>query len=299
LTCDKAAGQKPAENVSHVMSYGKITGLQVFAETLSTVNVANNMTSIMDDIRHKVTEFNTDETFIFTPASVLYLTAFIADDWEYIADTLIKVCSLGDGAYNPWVPSIIHSENTATPNGKPLLSLQQQLAITDYDYAASLREMEGSVSLAQDFNEIWNWIIVQYNDANGKQIYVTPDDDANLKSAVSITAYGQRDMVLNYGQLDATAAVALGRRYLAQWKDPQWKLSGPITVKDHVRGKAGQIVPASEIVAGKRIKIEDFQADLIMLISQTTYSDTEQTCSITCGIPDNLATWVARMEQEI
>ena len=160
----------------------------------------------------------------------------------------------------------------------------------------------------RDFAGIRNWIVVRYRDEqNNRDVYVTPDDNANLKDATSIADWGQREYVLDASLATETAAVNLARRYLAAHKDPRFYVSGPITVCGYIRGKNGNPVPASEIRAGRRVRIENFLADevgttgagLTFIVSRTHYTDNDETCQISAGTPDDLAVILAQMAAAI
>jgi hypothetical protein len=100
-------------------------------------------------------------------------------------------------------------------------------------------------------------------------------------------------MVINVGSSTGAAAINSGRRYLRAYKDPQYRVSGPITVESWIRGKAGNRVPCSEIYAGQRVKIENYLQDLsgtglTFLISHTNYDDDSETNSMSIGPPGDL-----------
>jgi len=70
-------------------------------------------------------------------------------------------------------------------------------------------------------------------------------------------------------------------------------INTPITVKGYIQAKNGSLVPASEIRAGKRVKLGSYVDDgsdkwLTFLISQTSYNDADQTCALTIGPPPEL-----------
>jgi hypothetical protein len=135
---------------------------------------------------------------------------------------------------------------------------------------------------------VYNWIVVEYRDDQGKTIYLTPDDDATLKDTTSISAYGQRDYLLNIETANGTIALDAGQAFLADRKDIKYRMSSPIAVVKSIRTKNGGTVPASQIRAGKRIRIENFLQDLsgtglTFLISETDYDADGETCSVTAG----------------
>jgi hypothetical protein len=152
-------------------------------------------------------------------------------------------------------------------------------------------------------SEVYNWIYVSYrDDKNDRDITLTPDDDATLKDQTSIDDNGRRDYPLDAGSATTTTAKNIAKRFLAQHKDMHYYVSGPINKRGSIRGKSGQPIPVSQIRAGKRVKVENFLQDLsgtglTFLISQTSYSDADEACSISCGLPgDNAAVTLAQLE---
>jgi hypothetical protein len=143
---------------------------------------------------------------------------------------------------------------------------------------------------------------VEYIDDSGERIIVTPDDDANLKDITSIATYGQRDIPQPLSAGHATVAMAknLARRYLAAYKDPRYYVNGPVAVRGYVRGVNGNPVPAANIRAGKRLRIENFLDDLsgtglTFHVTHSRYLAGEEICEMSTGMADNLAVFMAQM----
>ena len=71
-------------------------------------------------------------------------------------------------------------------------------------------------------------------------------------------------------------------------------------VGGYIGAKSGQVVPSSQIRAGKRVKIENYLQDLsgtglTFLISMIECDDRSETVAISTGLPDNLAVFLARI----
>ncbi|HEY4692489.1 MAG TPA: hypothetical protein VIH16_03575, partial [Bellilinea sp.] len=71
----------------------------------------------------------------------------------------------------------------------------------------------------------------------------------------------------------------------------------------YIRDRYGSEVPACEIQAGKRIKIENWLNDLsgtglTFLISATDYNDTTETCTLGIGQVDELDVFLSRLAAE-
>ncbi len=293
-----AANQTPVEDGTY---YGQISGVMVYSEigTITAQSIAKN-------IRAKLTELNSDETRIGAPGFTL--EPFMSNGREAMASILTRAASYGDGSYNSWAAYLVESDLATTPDGKPVLALTQYPALTSYDYAVRLDDpnLTGELTVVYDLDAVRNWIAVKYRDElNNRDVILTPDDDANLKDTTSITAYGQREtpQPLDASTTSATVAKNLARRYLAAYKDPRLYVSGPIVVKGFIRNATGGRVPASQIRAGMRIRVENYLTDLAsvsgagltFVITQTDYNDDAQTCSISTGVPDDLAVFLAQL----
>jgi len=289
-------------------AYFEVTDIRVYAWTSNSGNFADNMDEIAKDlVAEFTTVFNSDVTRITTPASPFTLTSFAAE-WISLADILTKAVAYGDGATPPnsYAAYLDNSEMATTPNGLPVLVLEVQPALTSYDVGVRLDgpNVVAPISIRKDYSRIKNWIIVGYTAAGGQKAYKTPDDDATLTDATSAaappTGYGQRDIQLDFGQADATTAIQLGKRYLAQWKDPKYILDGPITIQGYAEDDSGQPIPACRVRAGMRIRILDYIDDLsgtglTMIITGTTYDAETETVSITTGAMDDLASIIAQL----
>jgi hypothetical protein len=294
LIFKSGAAQTPATDGT---MYGDVANVVVYTE------VGNiNAQEIIKDIAAMVSPISTDLTKI--GAETLSLVPFISDPPQTLADEIAAAATTGDTSFNRWGYYVGFSSDFS--DGKPGLVLEQVPALTDYDYALRVDDKlgTGGLSFSQDFDAIRNWIGVQYQDTTGRPVYVTPDDDAALKDASSITNYGQRELWLTLPTTSLANAKYQAGRWLAMLKDPQWKATGTITVAGSIRAKSGQPVPASQILPGKRVKIENWLNDLsgaglTFLISGTDYTDNGQTCAMTIGKPDPTEFIVARMQKQL
>jgi hypothetical protein len=263
--------------------YGEIFNVRVYSETS-----AINMEEIFKNVAGMVTSLSSDTRLIQAAGTALALDPYVADDWPATADVLEEAASFGDGDGNTWGFGVRCSELAGTPDGKPLLFLEQRPALTDYDYVvrAGDENVMGPVQLYQeDSEEVFNWIIAQRRDERGRVQFTTPDDDATLKDTDSIAAYDEQDYVFDAGSVSEAAAIARGVRFLAMRKDALWKLRSPLRVRGYIRHKlSGLMIPASEIEPGMRVKFEDFvDEDVVLLISMTRYAHDGQVCTITAG----------------
>lgn len=278
--------------------YGEFSSIILYEDsnTITATEVVTDWNTFLTNTSSDVSQIAAN-TLVIEP----WITG-TSTDWETAASNLARVAALGDASFNAWACYLLDSESTATPTGKPVLAYQQQPALTDYDYSVALGAGTlQSISLAQ--TPIYNDIIVSYQDTNGTTQWVTSADDAGLTDATSVASYGTFQTALNVGQVSATTAKNLGKRFLAQNKDPHFYVNGSLPVQGYILAKNGNPVPASEVLPGKRVKVLNFLTDevgaggagLTFLISHTAYDDDTETVMIDCGVPDNLAVILARI----
>lgn len=272
--------------------YGEVSDVVVYSETGSI-----NLTEIAKDIVGQTTDLNSSTSFV--DSNTFSLVPFVTDGHETMAEILERALAYGDASFNEWIAYLDNSELVASPNGKPVLVVKERPSLTDYEYVISVNDKNllPPFQLARDLDRVFNWIVVSYRDEeNSRDIVIGPDDDSNLKDDDSISIYGKRVYEIPIKTADSTTATNVGRKFLAANKDPQWYVSGPLTVQSYIKGSDGNEIPASGIRAGNRVKIEDFvDEDLIFLISQTTYTDQGETCAISTGTPDDLAIFLSRI----
>lgn len=296
------AAQSPTEDGTY---FANFTGIDA-----RTVTTAVEVDTIATDLITFCTDLNTSTAFVSVPGSPLSLVPFISNEQESIASILLRACAFGDTTFAAWAAYLRESDYAPTPNGNPVLVVEAQPVLTDYDYAVSLvdENLVPPLSIVKDLDGVKNWIVVNYTDLlDNRTVVLTPDDQSTLTDSTSVTAYGRRAMIVSAGQCTSTTALNIGRRVLASKKDAKFYASGPIVVKGYIRSKAGAPVPAANIVAGKRIKIENFLTDqvgvtgagLTFIISKTDYNDDAQTCAITCGLPDDLSVFIAQLSAGI
>lgn len=289
------AAQTPVEDGTY---YGQWSSVTVYTETGSI-----NLTEIAKDVRAFCTDLNSDETRI---ASNTYsLVPFGTDGLEPIGNTLQRASAYGDSSLNQWGCELWHSEWAATPNGEPVLAVDQYPVTTTYEY--SVREHENKFRVTQN-GEVINYVIVRYRNELGDEVYYTPDDDATLKDDTSIGLYGKRTPpggFIDTGQSSQTTAVNWGKRVLAARKYPRWNVSGPIVVVGAIATKDGLLKPACAVSARERVQVANFLMDelavadvgLTFVITHTKYVHDTQTLNITVGAPDELAVFLAQLNQ--
>jgi hypothetical protein len=278
----------PSDGTIHLY----LSNVVVYTET-----GAINLTEIAQDVAARIPELSTDTSLI--GSNPYSLVPFISEVDSY-ADILSKAASYGDSSFNPWAYGVRSSEQAS--DGKPILFCEAYPSLSACDYELSLDEgnVAGGVVFAHDPTEVRNWIAVQYTDQRGFPVWLTPDDDPDLKDDASIATYGQLEEWITLDARWWIIAKNWGRRVLQQRKDAQWKASGEIAVTGYLRAAGGGKVPVSQVRAGQRLRVTDFLGDLsgtglTLLITATSYDDASETCSISTGKPDMLAARLARL----
>jgi hypothetical protein len=276
--------------------YAKATDISVYTET-GTITP----TVVFEDVAGKVGELSSTTALIQTNA--LTLEPFYSEV-ETLEDILINAASYGGTAYEPWGYGILESDKA--PDRKPPLFFAPQPVLNDTEYVVSLgdQNLAGSFRAAPDKTSVRNWIAVEYKTADGKPVWVTPDDDSSLKDQTSIDLYGQQEEWLSLDSTDLTAVTNYAKTYLDAYKDPEWQLSGGIQLHGYVRTVGGAVKPVSEVRAGERIRITDFLPDLsgtgmTFLISSTRYDDNGEVNTLSVGRYNSLDVFMARWSRSI
>ena len=286
-------------NQTPTNAYGRLSAVMVYSETGSI-----NPTEIVKDIRAALASLNADESLI--GSNTFALEPFVTNGQESIETVLQRLAGFGDASFNPWAVQLLRSDLAQTVDGKPVLSFAAYPALTDYDYAVTLDELDGQVDIKRTVDgAVYNWIAVRYRDElNNRQVVITPDDYATLKDDTSIAAWGQRELIVDCDTGSATTALNYGRRVLGWKKDAKYKVTSPLRMAGTIRAKSGQRVPTCQVAAGSRVKVENFLTDevgvtgagLTFIITATMYRPDTQTIEISTGVPDNLAVFLARRE---
>ncbi|CAK0748230.1 conserved hypothetical protein [Gammaproteobacteria bacterium] len=276
--------------------FGEISDVTLYTET-----GAINSTEIGKDIIGMVTACSSAETGI--GSNTFSLVPFVAENIT-AAQVLMNAASYGDSSFNSWAFYI--RESDLSPDDKPILYYAQQPALTSAEYYIRLEDqnLQAPVSLVQDTAEVRNYIIIRYQNIEGRTVILSPDDDANLKDTASIALYGTRAEELQLDTTSTTTATNYARRYLAARKDPQWTIPGGLTVQGYIRNGSGGNVPAANVKPCERVRIENFIEDisgtgLTFLITGTAYDDEANTCNIQVGRPNGLDVWLARITEGV
>lgn len=291
--------------------YGQIddavSGGNTFMVYSETGNI--NAYEVFRDVRAMVPELSANEHLI-SSALTVSVEPFMTQGREALSSILARIAGYGTSSYGAIGYGVRDSSHSM--DGKPILFSEPWPVLTDYDWEININDatVEDGFEIVQDTDSIVNWVVVAFQDATGKSITMTPDDDATLKDAASIAAYGERHLTvpLNLGRIGQAAAVQYGRAFLARSKDPRVYVSGPILYRGSIPGKGGTRVPVanapSEVTTGVRAKIINFATDTIgvagagltAVVTNAEYSDDNGgEVRISFGMPDDLAVMLSRI----
>lgn len=302
------ANQTPATDGT---IYGQLSNIVVYAGTNNTAGYAATLGDVISDLRQEFSsEINAGTVYI--SANTQAIGTFITEGggFEYVGDIFNRIGGLGDSSNNPWSAGFLSSERAASPDGKAVMYYEQQPDPTGstFDYQLSLygENIVGDPEIERNYDEIWNDIRVRYTDAGGVTRYRTSGDNASLTDSTSVARWGTRNITIDAGETTSTNADNYGIRFLKRHRYSEFKLPTPIQVRGYILGSSGEQIPASEIRAGKLVKINDFVSDnlastgfnTIFLITQTSYNADDETCTIYTGRPEMFDVLTARREDK-
>jgi len=312
-------GANNPTGVAHI--HGMMYDVSVRTET----NASITANVIINDVIGECTDLNTSTDY--KTAITTTIQPFITDGFETYAKIIERVLNYGDAGTNYYAQLLESDYLIQGADGKPILAVAEYPAVTsayEYEIALTDENLVAPFTLSEDYSRIANWIPVEYKDKVGKRSIVTPDDDSDLTDATSVALYGRRlppGGAISVGQINSidyasevaigtrrantanavqSGAILYGRRYLAKYKDPVWRLSSPVTVQGYIRQKGEIRKPCSEIRAGERVLFSNFPASpisdpllgaspLIAIISRTQYTDDNGgMCSLSFGDLMNL-----------
>lgn len=273
--------------------------LMIYSETgnINAYEVAKDLVGLLSRLSS-----NTDR---ISSALTVSVEPFITTGKEAAASILARICSYGDTSYWPIGYAVWGSQEVT--DEKPQLVVEPYPALTSCEYVIDAGDplLEAPAQIVRDVNSVVNYVSVRYTDPEGREKIVTPDDDATLKDDASIAFYGKReaDTDPHVGTGTSDLAIRAGRAFLANKKDPRPYVSAPLRVYGSIRNYDGGETPVSEIRAGQRVKLANIADDVLnqtgvgatFIITETEYSDDDQSVMISCGMPDSLASFLAAM----
>lgn len=281
------AAQTPTEDGAY---YGEFSGLEVYSETgnVNLYEVAVDIAAALG-LSANTTWLNSGTmTFTLSPC-------FVANGWERYGALLQRAAGFGDASGNDAGYGVMPSTFASDSLPALFLSPRPDPGGSTFDYQVSVRTAQVP-TLRFDYDSVRNFIVVTYEDAEGRTQTLHPDDETTLKDTDSMATYGKAVEVVDAGQTDSTGALSFGERILARHKGPLIAVSGPVVVREYLENANGGIVPACEVWAGKLLKITDYSgAEVQGVITRAEYDDEAKTVSLTLGPPDDLSTFIARL----
>ena len=211
-----------------------------------------------------------------------------------MTDLLDKITAYGDSSYNAYYWYIGYDTDSAN---LPMVRVEQRSTTTaDWIIRAGSDNVQTiDISLSDDRR--YNYIMVEYTDANGRSVQRTPNDNASLKNAASISASYRRDRVIRVDASDSTEADQIGIAYLTANKDGAYK--GSIVVEWYVEqhGGAGVRCPASWVRAGDVVHLPDVDGGINIFVGATQYDAGSGRLTITPDTPpDTLESIMAQRD---
>ena len=297
------AAQTPT---SGTVEYGQMSSPMVYAETNTVAGYASVLWDIVRDIQLEYSA-DIDGGTAFMSANTFGVTPFMTQSagFESVQSILSRVAGFGDSSYNAWAVGFTSSQRAG--GALPGMYYEQQPVTTDYDYIVTQGDenltggLQFSVPIGSTKNSIW----VSYTDEKGVQVWKQEADDSTLAASDSQDRYERRDHALSLGQVSSTAALNYARRYLAQNKYATFMTSvQPFSLRGYVKTKTGGIIPASEVRAGKRIKLAGFispvggNADNIFIIQRTEYRPDADEVQVYPGEVETLDVMLANISEK-
>lgn len=203
-----------------------------------------------------------DTTFIVPQASFLTDT-FPYDAWQTL------------NAYHLWEMDVFEKRRL---NYYPI-------NLTDWDWEVRLSDPGTTVSLqGDDLTTLANGVIVRYTDlATGYETRLTPDEYPELKDTSPNNPANENGEQL-YTPLSLSVpttkegAIQIGRAYLAEFNQP--KAPGTITVKGHIRDRAGHWRPGWMVRSSDRLIISDMPNDRVRVVHEASWDHETKTVKI-------------------
>jgi hypothetical protein len=148
--------------------------------------------------------------------------------------------------------------------------------LSDWDWEVRLSDPGTTVTLqGDDSTTLCNGVIVRYTDLDtGYETRLTPDEFPELLDSSPDNPANLNDLRL-YTTLTLTVpatqevALQMGRIYLAEFN--QAPATGSITIKGHIRDRAGHWQQGWKVRSSDRLIISDFPNDSVRVVGETSW----------------------------
>jgi hypothetical protein len=285
-----------------------ITDLAVIAESWDGAANTTVSTMIENCVHYLGTPFLDDYTYIESNTFDLLSTGYVADDLRASLADQMNWIGGWSGSNAPYSIGVLESDAVGVDNIYPVIYYEQFPTSSDYEYTVRLDEqaVDGlELVLSADLDTLYNDGRFTFTTPDGKQDwtnYLYGSEPLLLDSASAAKFYN-RQITGDLGTAaDKLLAVTRGIPYVQYQKDVAYYMRAPLSLVGTIRKKDGTPVPVSLIRAGQRIRIENFTADvsddpgtgLTFLISRTEYDDDSGVITVTAGVSDDLANYLAK-----
>ena len=272
----------PAEDTMDQNDLVRIYNLKIYGDTAFTQG------AMVERVLDLAGDFiSTDYSKIAEPGLTLQPFLTRNDGFQTALSLIQDIIAYGDATFDLYGFQVWDGSDSA--DGLPQAELVER-STTDYEYVIDPNRPGVQFSLSpQSRDKLFNWVAIRYVDSRSSVRYLTPYDNALLKDADSIAGYGQRDIDLDIGPADEALALAIGRSFLAQNKDPQTKARFGLT--GTVPTKNGREVGVGRIKAGERVKFKP--TGEIFFLRDVSYGlDTQRASLSTDLAPDQLSRYL-------
>lgn len=232
-------------------------------------------------VDNKGSQLSGDYDEIADPGYIL--DPFVVEEPKPAMAVIEEIASYGDASLNTY--GLCVWSETGTTDSLPKVSFEAR-DVSDYDYQFRLNDEElRSLNYQKISSQLFNNVIVQYENERDELRYRDSDDNAGLQDTDSIAAEYQRDYYIKLGQADTTRTDYVGGRFIEYHKDRLTQAT--FSVQDKIQHKSGNWVPVNRVRAGERIKL--LNTGEIFFIRHTRYDVESKTLQISPDLPrDNL-----------
>lgn len=202
-------------------------------------------------------------------------TTFVVPHASFLGETYPYDAWQTLNAYHRWEMAVYEDRKL----------LYKPIDLTDYDWEVRASDPGTTFQLqGDDSTHLCNGVTVRYTDlSTGYETRLSPDDFAELRddSPDNPANLNGRKLYTPMSLSVPTTqegAIQIGRTYLAEFNQAQ--APGTITVKGHIRDRAGHWQQAWKVRAGDRLIIADLSNDAVRVVGETSWEHDSKTLTI-------------------
>ena len=287
--------------------YAELSAVMVYAgrdsasATVGNVDIYEIGLDIIDLLGSDTSLISTDEDGLDSSLT-LALAPFITNGWEMYASQLSRAAGFGDASQNA-IGYGLTAPNLASDDKAKLFTETYPSLTATPEYELSMSE--GNVSVRVNLDNVYNYVVVDYDDVEDWRTRLTPGTQPTLTDAASVAQYGAREKFINIGRGTAGTALNYGQRFLARHKQPTYAVTQPVRLS-RIMHTQGKWIPARHIRAGERVRIVDLPSSIsqnspigtTFLIMKTDYDHDSGMASLSLGgAPDSLAIYLSQIQK--